>query len=735
MKNGITQVCALAVMGAFAAAASPLGTAFTYQGRLTDDGTPANGSYDFWFKLYDADSGGVQVGPTTVLNAQPVSNGLFTVALDFGGNAFTGGDRWLDIYVHNSTNDPWDGWAWLSPRQPLTAAPYALYASQAASAANAASAVTVANSGVTAQGLSTPLAAIPGQLLTYSGGSLVWTNPAPPAVSGWQLGGNSGTSPGVNYIGTSDDRSLEFRVGGSRALRIEWTGGCPHLIGGHPDNYQDGIDEGATIGGGGPNGVVGNFGTVAGGKQNEAGDHGAVAGGLGNAAGSYAAVGGGAGNWARGVKAAVSGGDGNQATGECAVVGGGAGNLAGAPKTTVGGGQWNQASLDWATVGGGVNNMASGGAATVPGGNGNLAAGGNSLAAGTFARALHSGSFVWGDATYRAVESTGPNQFIIQAAGGVGINTNSPASALHVNGTVSATAFSGSGAGLTDLPSGNFATNVARLDAASQTFLGNNIFAGAVGLGVPPSWPLDVQAAQAVGRFVSTNALNGSVIELRNSTEECGILGAINFNNRAGSTPGQIAYRSGNELVFRVAGSERLRIDSSGNVGINTSDPQAALHVKGNVIVSSPASGATLVQLGEGLDYAEGFDVSNHAKPEPGTVLVIDTESPGKLAVSQKAYDRAVAGIAAGANGLGSAVRVAAGRFDCDVALAGRVYCNVDTRYGAVAQGDLLTTSPTPGYAMMVKDHEKAQGAILGKAMERMAADRKGQILVLVTLQ
>ena len=76
-----------------------------------------------------------------------------------------------------------------------------------------------------------------------------------------------------------------------------------------------------------------------------------------------------------------------------------------------------------------------------------------------------------------------------------------------------------------------------------------------------------------------------------------------------------------------------------------------------------------------------------------------------------------------------------AGQFDCDVALAGRVYCKVDASFGEVRPGALLTTSATPGYAMVVKDFSKAQGAILGKAMEKLTQGTKGQILVLVTLQ
>ena len=65
-------------------------TSFTYQGRLTDGGTAANGNYDLQFALFDSLSGGAQVGSTQTLNTVAVSIGVFTVSLDFGANAFTG---------------------------------------------------------------------------------------------------------------------------------------------------------------------------------------------------------------------------------------------------------------------------------------------------------------------------------------------------------------------------------------------------------------------------------------------------------------------------------------------------------------------------------------------------------------------------------------------------------------------------------------------------------------------
>lgn len=156
---------------------------------------------------------------------------------------------------------------------------------------------------------------------------------------------------------------------------------------------------------------------------------------------------------------------------------------------------------------------------------------------------------------------------------------------------------------------------------------------------------------------------------------------------------------------------------------------------RGNVRVQSLSTQATIIELGEGLDYAEGFYLSENSNVSPGAVVVIDSENPGKLTISDKAYDPKVAGIVAGGKGLGSGVRLGVDQFDCDVALAGRVYCNVDASYGEIIPGDLLTTSPTPGHAMVVKNQKNAKGAILGKAMEGLAQGQKGQILVLVTLQ
>jgi hypothetical protein len=106
----------------------------------------------------------------------------------------------------------------------------------------------------------------------------------------------------------------------------------------------------------------------------------------------------------------------------------------------------------------------------------------------------------------------------------------------------------------------------------NQTFNGQNVFMKPVGFGNPaPVYSIDVLAYQAVGRFVSTNYPYGSVVELRNLQTNGGnyYLGAVNFNNAADTTPGQIGYIAGNStnsnndyLDFRVGGSTGLRIQA-----------------------------------------------------------------------------------------------------------------------------------------------------------------------------
>lgn len=111
-------------------AAGPVGTAFTYQGRLQDTGTPASGPHDFEFKLFDEMTTGTQVGMTLCQDGVDVVDGLFTVELDFGMQ-FDGNARWVEIGVradNTPANCDTGLYTTLSPRQPISPAPYALFA-------------------------------------------------------------------------------------------------------------------------------------------------------------------------------------------------------------------------------------------------------------------------------------------------------------------------------------------------------------------------------------------------------------------------------------------------------------------------------------------------------------------------------------------------------------------------------------------------------------------------------
>lgn len=113
---------------ALALPAAAQGTAFTYQGSLTDGRAPATGSYDFGFSLYAQPSGGTPLTAAQWQYVVSVTGGAFTVTLDFGATVFNGADRWLEIAVRTN------GGALvttLSPRQKITATPYALKAREA----------------------------------------------------------------------------------------------------------------------------------------------------------------------------------------------------------------------------------------------------------------------------------------------------------------------------------------------------------------------------------------------------------------------------------------------------------------------------------------------------------------------------------------------------------------------------------------------------------------------------
>ena len=217
----------------------------------------------------------------------------------------------------------------------------------------------------------------------------------------------------------------------------------------------------------------------------------------------------------------------------------------------------------------------------------------------------------------------------------------------------------------------------------------------------------------------TTGSLSGNQVIISNGAAVGGRLRFISTN------PTHHFMRNNNgTLEVYTAGGANMKIDAAGN----------AWFVK-------DVSAAVIEIRGAGNDIAEGLKINSAGQDvEPGMVVSISLDKPGEMELSSRPYQRTVAGIISGAGDrhvglqLGNSEEVAAGLLT-PVALTGQVWCFVDTSTGAVAPGDLLTTSATVGHAMKVSDYARAQGAVIGKAMTGLAQGEQGLVLVLVSLQ
>ncbi len=234
----------------------------------------------------------------------------------------------------------------------------------------------------------------------------------------------------------------------------------------------------------------------------------------------------------------------------------------------------------------------------------------------------------------------------------------------------------------------------------------------------------------------------GSVEYIEDCGGSCINLGSANVGIGT-TTPAEKLHVAGRYLRVDGLGNEQAYIGGDGagaDVQIGSSNAAITSVALWNTASSSRMNlylGALHVMGGS--DLAEPFDISDSRNIKPGMLVSIDPENPGQLRISDKAYDKTVAGIVSGANGIRPGLTMmqegteeTEGKFP--VALTGRVYAWADASYGAIEPGDMLTTSNTPGYAMKVADHDRGQGTIIGKAMTSLKESR-GLVLVLVTLQ
>ena len=589
-----------------------VGSAFTYQGYLADGPNPASGRYDFTFELYDDPDAGNQVGPT-VPEVVTVTQGLFAVELDFG-SVFDGTGLWLQIGVRpDGDTDPHTT---LLPRQRLTAAPLATYAGNApwsglsgvpAGFADGIDDDTLYQAGTGLDLVDTTL----GITLTYqlpqecdADQFIRWTGTgwtcteAGTGIVGWSLSGNSGTTPGADFLGTTDDTALQLHVNSSRALRLEPDATSPNLVGGYEFNDVGTGLSGATIGGGGRdlaiNRVSANFGTVGGGAGNSASGYAStVGGGEGSSAGgNYGVIGGGAANTADGDRATVGGGSNNAADWDYATVSGGSGNTADAAVSTIGGGAGNVISGAYGAVAGGLQNEAGGLAAAIGGGESNTT--------DTDYAAIGGGYYNQVSAAYGTIGGGGPSE---------------PANPTTSNNRVydEYGAIGGGGGNIAgnddgDPASQSYATvagglaNAARDSYATAGGGTGNIASGyASTVGGGDNNRAENNYATVTGGQSNLAGTRHSTVGGGQGNEVTGLYGTIP-GGLQNAVAGSLGFAAGLQAhadhngafvwsdstgAFASTGPDQFLIDASGGVGIGTNTPSHTLTVEGSAAIQS----------------------------------------------------------------------------------------------------------------------------------------------------
>ncbi|MBI3868422.1 MAG: tail fiber domain-containing protein [Verrucomicrobia bacterium] len=437
----LIPLCGLAV------AARAQSTAFTYQGLLTENGSPASGSYDLTLTLFNGSSPAAAkiAGPLTN-SAVAVNQGLFSVLVDFGAS-FPGSDRWLEIAAR--TNGV-GAFVPLVPRQPITATPYALTARNLTGVVSNASLAGVYSSAVTFNNAGNSFSGIGAGLTGVNAATLGGLN----ANQFWKTAGNAGTTPNAQFLGTTDNQALELRVNGLRALRLQpnTNNSQPSLIAGPGSNTISPGTAGATIAGGEKNFIESfaaagsDFAAIGGGSSNQIGYfsfNGVIGGGFQNALEPndyYSTIAGGLQNHMgfHAVNSTISGGRSNsiQASVDTATIGGGGDNTVQflAHYATIAAGRNNliRSNAEYSAIGGGRDNTVDVGAAysRIGGGERNQIKNGDHVTiAGGGANSIHADSGTIGGGTSNTIE-TNASESVIGGGFGNIIHTNANRSTI-----------------------------------------------------------------------------------------------------------------------------------------------------------------------------------------------------------------------------------------------------------------------------------------------------------------
>ena len=732
------------------------GTTFTYQGQLRRDVVPLSDTCQLTFRLFDAAIDGSQIGPDVVVADSSVANGLVQAELDFGAGRFDGGDRWLEVSLL-CTGDVTP--TTLAPRQSVSAAPQAINAEVLDGLDSSAFLRSVPNP------------------LSLSGG------PALSVIRGTNTSGGSGAS-GVTGEATSTSGST-FGVWGLNA-----SASGIGVLGQHTSNAGTAAGV-AGESSSGATAAVGVYGRVTGlaavnyGVFGES-PSGAGRGVYGKATGltgtNYGVYGEGASASGAGMFAFSTLGDGIFARSD------GSGKAAVSAQTTNANG-W--AILARHTSPAGMHATIQG--ETSSGINGAKGVYGLALntAGGTFGvfgeTAGATGQGVAGLATATTGVTYGmhgqTNSTTNGAAGVVGLADATFGQTYGVFGqTDSNTGYSvyglHSGTGRGVFGSSSAGTGVYASTAsgtalfAERTSNGNRGWIGGTNEGIYG------ESSAGSGVFARTASGSSAVFGERTASGNRGSLGAPNDgvfgeatqgNGVAGISSdlsgfgGYFRNDGGGAALFAdgVAKIRVLEIIGGGDLAepfvVNTDQP-----------IRTPTGREGPFRAGSGSDPIlqshEATEPRSHEEPDtearrhegtkmpiedtatsvqPGMVVVIDPREPGALRLSYEPYDRKVAGIISGANGLApgmlmKAVPRTTAPGDQNVALTGRVWCWCDATAeggaGPIEPGDLLTTSRTVGHAMKTTPEINAHGAVIGKAMTSLPEGR-GMVLVLVNLQ
>jgi hypothetical protein len=666
---------------------SGVGTAFTYQGYLTDGQGPANGPFDLTFSLYDDPEGGSQVG-TTISRTVTITGGLLSLDLDFGA-VFEGTALWLEIAVRPAGDA--GPYTTLLPRQRLAPTPLAIFASSAPWTGltgmpggfgddvddDTLAGLTCLDgqlpkwdeaSGQWActDDLDTDTTYQPGVGLTLSGTmfaiSSTYQLPQACAISqtvkwdgsawvcgtdelgaggsAWLLAGNAGTSTTTDFLGTTDSQALELRVNGSRALRLEPSDSSPNILGGYSGNRVEVDVYGATIGGGGRDFAINQV----------AADFGAIGGGAGNSAEGYAAtVGGGEGNHAGDPYATIGGGLSNTAGGRYAIVGGGRNNTGTGTLATIAGGGFNRTGADYATVGGGGSNVVSGTFGTIPGGQDNQVTGTHaSVGGGSYNRVAAAYGTIAGGGPSDTGNPTTTNNRVFDDYGTVGGGGNNVAGDVDGDPTVQpyatvgggkgnvagdgyATVGGGSGNTAGDYGAtvgggvGNTASNQYTTVGGGRDNVASNRYATVGG-----GYTNTVSAAMGAIGGGYDNLVTGNYGAIPGGMQN--VVGA-SYGFAAGRLAraehqGAFVWSDSSSIPFASTGPDQFLISAAGGVGIGTNAPSHMLSVEGSAVILS----SDVVSVSVIYSHSRTLDAPN-AVYAAGDMLYVTSYSTNTLSI------------------------------------------------------------------------------------------------------